>query len=269
MCETGSHLAGTTTLVLRPADRAASLIDAIHAAGGQAICAPLITRAALNDDERDVLDRAIAEVHTYAWVAITSVNAVSEIISSCARMFPDVPLADVAARTKWATVGPATTRALEAHGIIVDFEASENSAAGMLAAWPQHPASGTVLLPLGNLASTQLEDGLLERGFHTTRVTAYTTISHPAPLTALQAWNAGDVDAVIMTSGSGVREFVHQFDPLSTGREDPRPLIITIGEPTARVANAMGLSVDVIAKTATNRGLFDALNRGFSLVEEN
>jgi len=269
-------LAGTTTLVLRPANRATELVALIEQAGGQALVSPLISRAQISDDTRASLDSLTQDLGRFAWVAVTSVNAVDELAQSIARTHPGVALRDAARETRWASVGPATTRALETRGIVVNHEAAENSAAGLLANWPEVPnpsqPAGTtpdVLLPLGNLASTQLEEGLGGMGYRTTRITAYLTVSHPASEDALAAYRAGDVDAVIVTSGSGVREFVKQFDPLAhSALTGTRPIVVAIGEPSARTANAMGLGVDTIAHNATNRGLFDALIRGFALTKE-
>jgi|GEM_PF-2294891 len=275
-------LAGTTTLVLRPANRATELVALIEQAGGQALVSPLISRAKISDDTRASLDSLTQDLGRFAWVAVTSVNAVDELAQSIERTHPGVALRDAAQETRWASVGPATTRALETRGIVVNHEAAENSAAGLLASWPELPTqtavpnpaqpAGTtpnVLLPLGNLASTQLEEGLGGMGYRTTRITAYLTVSHPASEDALAAYRAGDVDAVIVTSGSGVREFVKQFDPLAhSALTGTRPVVVAIGEPSARTANAMGLGVDTIAHNATNRGLFDALIRGFDLTKE-
>lgn len=278
-------LTGLTTLVLRPADRAEQLVSLIESAGGAAIVSPLITREEISDDSRRRLDQLTASMGSFEWVAITSVNAVAEVVASMRRTAPSespehqagllerASLVKQASLVKWATVGAATTKALAEHGITADFEATENSASGMLKQWPgTASASSRVLLPLGDLASTQLETGLEQMGYQCERVDVYRTVSHPATAEALGAWRDGDVDAVILTSGSIVREFAKQFDPLTVLPElDPYfPLFIAIGEPTTRAAAASGISVDIVAKKATQEGLFDALVRAVALtLEEN
>lgn len=268
-----SALAGTITLVLRPAGRSAQLVSLIESAGGEALVSPLITREPIADDQSRHLDQLITDLGSFEWVAVTSVNAVSELVSAMRRANPASPIVEQASQVSWATVGGATTAALAEHGIVVEFEANENSALGMLKEWPDTtPNSRRVLLPLGDLASTQLEDGLTARGYTCERVNVYRTVSHPATDQALGAWRDGDVDAVILTSGSIVREFARQFDPLSVIPEMAPyfPLFIAIGEPTTRAAAAVGLSVDIVAKSATQQGLFDALVRAVALtLEEN
>lgn len=261
-------LTGCTTLILRPEGRAAPLITRITHAGGHTVTAPLITREPITTDQRATLDTHTAALHTYAWVAVTSVNAVDELIASIQRTHPTTPLTTVCATTQWASVGPATTRALRAHGITVAWEATENSASGMLAQWPAantHTDPRTaVLLPLGNLATTQLETGLTSAGYTPTRVTTYLTVAHPAPPSALAAWRAGRIDAVILTSGSIVEQFVAQFGHPSPGPgpaqgNEDRPVFVAIGEPTRRAAQRHALPIDAVARQASTAGLVDAL----------
>ncbi len=268
-----TSLSGTLTLILRPAERAAPLVELIESAGGKAIVSPVISREPISDDTRSQLDHLTSRLGEFEWVAVTSVNAVSELVASLGRSH-DEPVEAVARQTRWATVGPATTRALAQHGIVTEFEASENSAAGMLAQWPA-PSSppgqdrSRVLLPLGDLASTQLEDGLAARGFDCERVHVYRTVSHAASPEALAAWRDGDVDAVVLTSGSIVREFAKQFDPLTVIPQlaPHTPTFVAIGDPTTRTAHACGLSVDIVANQASTRGLFDALTRALALAQ--
>ncbi|WP_333811911.1 uroporphyrinogen-III synthase [Timonella senegalensis] len=270
MRDARGSLDGTTTLILRPTERAAGLTRLVEAAGGLVITCPLVRRELISDDSRELVDKATRDLGQFGWVAVTSVNAVDELTASLERTHPGTPLSVVAAQTRWATVGPATTRALEAKGIVVNFEAAENSAAGMLAAWPEQGRErGRVLLPLGDLATSQLEDGLAAMGYATTRVTVYRTVSTPATSEALEAYRYGEIDAVIASSGSVVREFVKQFDPLAAAQLGGEPpALVAIGSPTARTANAMGLSVTTIATTATDHGLFDALERAINLSKE-
>ncbi len=269
-----ADLTGLNVLILRSPERASELVNLIAGAGGHSVVAPIISRAEISDEARLALDNHCAKLAEFAWVGVTSVNAVDELVASIARTHPGRDISTVAQVTQWASVGPATTRALAAHGIEATFEAAENSAQGMLAQWP-HPSAGPsgivgkppqVLLPLGDLATTQLEDGLAVLGYVPQRATTYRTVSHAAPISALDAWNDGDMDVVVLTSGSIVREFTKQFDQAQTPHH--KPLMVAIGQPTTRAAGAAGLSIDVVATHATNRGLFDAIVRAVALTTE-
>ena len=257
-------LDGWRVLIPRAPGRGAGLARLVEQAGGTAVVAPLVSRADIGDDDRAVLDTAVAGLRDgdVAWVAVTSVNAVDELVASAARVDagpgPE-PLARIARGTRWAAVGPATARALAAVGITVDLVATENSAVGLLAEWPEvervtdtAPAP-RVLLPLGDLARPTLETGLRERGFAPVRVTTYRTVSHPAPPEVVSAWRDGRFDAVVLTSGSVAREVAEQLGP----REDVS--VVAIGEPTRRAAVETGQQVAAVARTADDDGLLAAL----------
>lgn len=137
-------LDGCHALILRPVDRAQPLVDLIVGAGGRATTAPLITREPISGGQRAELDAHTANLAGFAWVAVTSVNAVAEVVDSIIRTHSQRRVAEVARGTRWASVGRATTRALAEHGIEVAFEAKENSAAGMLTEWPaMQPPAGS------------------------------------------------------------------------------------------------------------------------------
>ncbi|MBF0724358.1 uroporphyrinogen-III synthase [Sanguibacter inulinus] len=257
-------LDGWRVLIPRAPGRGAGLARLVEQAGGSAVVAPLVSRADIGDDDRAVLDTAVAGLRDgdVAWVAVTSVNAVDELVASAARVDAGPgrePLARIARGTRWAAVGPATARALAAVGITVDLVATENSAVGLLAEWPEvervtdtAPAP-RVLLPLGDLARPTLETGLRERGFAPVRVTTYRTVSHPAPPEVVSAWRDGRFDAVVLTSGSVAREVAGQLGP----REDVS--VVAIGEPTRRAASETGQEVAAVARTADDDGLLAAL----------
>ncbi|WP_245862589.1 uroporphyrinogen-III synthase [Sanguibacter antarcticus] len=172
---------------------------------------------------------------------------------------------------RWAVVGPATARALRAAGVEPKLVAAENSAVGMLAEWPDahastfggldvgtgtgssSPSSTRVLLPLGDLAEPTLERGLTELGYTPVRVTAYRTVSHPAPPEVVADWAAGRIDLVVLTSGSVAREVARQLGP----RADV--LAVAIGEPTRRAAEGTGQAVAAVATGASDDALFSAI----------
>ena len=257
-------LDGWNVLIPRAPGRGAGLARLVEQAGGSAVVAPLVSRANIGEDDRAVLDAAVASLRDgdVAWVAVTSVNAVDELVASAARVDAEAgpePLARLARGARWAAVGPATARALAAVGITVDLVATENSAVGLLAEWPEvERVTGTapaprVLLPLGDLARPTLETGLRERGFEPVRVTTYRTVSHPAPPEVVSAWREGRFDAVVLTSGSVAREVAGQLGP----REDVS--VVAIGEPTRRAAVETGQQVAAVARTADDDGLLAAL----------
>ncbi len=260
-------LAGRTVLVPRAPERAAGLAATLRDAGARVLVSPAIERAPVEDTAP--VDGALARlVHgDFAWVVVTSVNAIDELLASAARR--GVDLADAARRARWAAVGPATRRALEAVGVTVELEPDENSARGLVAAFAALPPSdqtstsadqastsrgrGVVLLPQGDLAAPTMHDGLHDLGYVPHVVTVYRTVTHTLAPDVVAAWRAGAVDAVVLTSGSVAREVARQLGP----RDDV--VGVAIGDPTARAARDVGLRLDTVAEHPTDAALAAAL----------
>ncbi|MFB8228837.1 uroporphyrinogen-III synthase [Cellulosimicrobium sp. NPDC055967] len=285
---TGAPLAGRTVLVPRAPERAAGLAGTLRDAGARVLVSPAIERARVEDTAP--VDGAVARLAhgDFAWVVVTSVNAIDELRASVARQGLD--LADAARRSRWAAVGPATRRALEAVGVQVDLEPSENSARGLVASFASlastdhastpadqtstsadqgstSPAQGStsrgrglVLLPQGDLAAPTMHDGLHDLGYVPHVVTVYRTVTHVLAPEVVAAWRGGEVDAVVLTSGSVVREVARQLGP----REDVAG--VAIGDPTARAARAVGLRLDVVAERPTDAALAAAVDAALTTV---
>ena len=275
---TESPLDGRTVLVPRSLDRAVGLAARLHELGARVIVSPVIERAPA--DDLDALDDAARDLAAgaYAWVLVTSVNAVDELAAAWARAASG-SLGDAPAR--WAAVGPSTARALRDVGVEPALVPEDHSALGLLAALrslaspapgssgggeaPAPRGSGTpddggprVLLPLGDLARPTLERGLAAMGAHPQVVVAYRTVTHLVDAEAREAWAAGTVDAVVLTSGSVTREVATQLGP----RDDV--VGVAIGTPTARAAEEVGLRVAAVAATADDAGLADATVRALA-----
>lgn len=261
-------LRGVRVLIPRAPGRGEALAARVDAAGGQAVVAPLISRADVAGADLQALRDSVAALRAgeHAWVAITSVNAVAALLDAAEATdggpaaLPRVASAGLGAwPVRWAAVGPATARALRRAGVEPELVAAENSAVGMLAEWPaavdgpEAASPRTVLLPLGDLAEPTLERGLAERGFTPVRVTAYRTVSHPAPPDVVADWAAGRIHVVVLTSGSVAREVARQLGVR------PDVLAVAIGQPTRRAAEGTGQRVAAVATGATDDALFSAI----------
>jgi uroporphyrinogen-III synthase len=278
-------LAGRTVLLPRSPERAAALAERLRAEGATVLVSPAIERAPIEDTT--AMDAAVADLAdgAFAWVVVTSVNAIDELSASAARR--GLSLAELSERararghagsdnrgeasgdspgagTRWAAVGPATRRALEAVGVRVDLEAAVNSARGLLAAFDAlaatSEAAGTststrVLVPQGDLAKPTMSEGLRERGWDVRVVTAYRTVAHELAPGVGEAWRAGVIDVVVLTSGSVAREVASQLGAHAGVAG------VAIGEPTAQAAQEVWLRVDAVAVQATDDALAEAVLR--------
>ncbi|WP_439689719.1 uroporphyrinogen-III synthase [Curtobacterium sp. SP.BCp] len=245
-------------LVPRGGAWGATVAGAARARGLDAVVVPLITDAPPEDPA--ALDAALARLAAEAgrhdspsavgtgpdgagspapWLAVTSATAVRMV----AGRMPSLP-----AGVRVACVGQATARAARQAGWRVDVVPDTESAAGLVAAFPQ-PA-GRVLFPRSELAAPTLVEGLRARGIDVEDVVAYRTVgTGDEPVRLDRA-----PDAVLVTSGSVASQVARRMTPL-----DPGTRIACIGPGTAAAAREVGLPVHVVARSRSADALLDAV----------
>lgn len=221
----------------------------------------------------------------FGWLVVTSPTTVHVLMAKAAER--GLTLGQwIPAGTRVAAVGPASRALLEAAGQPVTLTpAAEQSAAGLLEAWP--PEAGRVLLPQADIAPDRLAAGLSAAGSTVTAVTAYRTVDYPAaagrrlaiaaetggpgerapsyaiisPETAAADMAAGRIHAVVAASPSAVRR-LHELSPLQGCR------LVAIGRTTADQARALGLHVSAVAAEPTTVGLVAAVESALRGDEE-
>lgn len=171
---------------------------------GHEPCASPMLEAQLPADPSELaglLDQA-AHPSGPTWLCVTSATTVAAL--DAVAQSPDWGAQLEAARAtgllRVAAVGEATARALGEYGVGLDFVPSRvQSAAGMVAQWPEHPGARSgedsrkaprasqwtgptplALLPVSALGSDTLCQGLRELGYDVRRVTAYEMVPVPA-----------------------------------------------------------------------------------------
>jgi len=251
---TPGPLAGVSVAVTRAPSQAATLAEALGAAGAEVRELPVVTIAAPPDGGATMADAADrVRQGAYDWVVCTSANAVDRLVE---RLRDGRDLG----RARIAVVGTATAAALERHRLVADLVASPSTAEGLADAMPARDpgaasvgATGRVLYPRAVAARPVLAAGLRAKGWDVDEVDAYQTVPVPAG-----AVPAGELDAVLggvvtFTSPSTVRAFVGL-----TGGRAPA-VVACIGPVTAAAARDAGLRVEVVADEHSVTGLVDAL----------
>lgn len=250
-------LGGRSVLIPRGGSRGAAWAHEVDKRGGRAVLAPLVEIVPPADDAplRAALAR-LAEGE-YAWLALTSVNAVHALTAHGAHL----------GGARVSVVGEATAAAVREAGWQVDLLPELRTGAGLVEAWAamigqggESSGSGArVLLPLSALAADTLETGLIRLGYEADRVTAYDLAALDPPADLVAAVDAGAIDAIILTSGSVARRVREVFPELPES-----VIVVCIGEPSAQVARAVGLTVHAVATTSTGAGTIEALERWLS-----
>lgn len=234
-------------LVARAPERASGLLALLRERGLDPVAAAVIERAPVEDPaELDAARTRLAD-GAYAWVVITSVNAVYALLGArIGAPSDDTPPDDVGRTTWWAAVGPATRRALARYDVAADLVPETASAAGLADVFPRASAGAPrVLLPLGDLASDTLRTGLKAKGWTVDVVTAYRTVARELPPELRRPY-----DVVVVASGSAARQVAAQLGPQR---------VVAIGEPSARAAGDVGHTVLGVAEHPTDESLADAV----------
>jgi len=262
-------LAGRRIAITRGAGQTDALAEGIRALGGEAVVHPAIAICP-PDDER-ALDDAVARLHTYAWVVVTSANAARALGERFSTRAPDAVLGDA----RIAAIGPATAAALTRHVRAPDLVAPEHVGASLGATIPVTPGD-RVLFPRAELARETLPFLLRGRGASVDEVVAYRTVPGPGLDALCAELRACSVDAALFASASAVRFTAEALKRSAHGHPegaDPDPLedqrrrvaVFCLGPSTAAEARACGFMVDGIAEPHTTGGLLHVVARWFEL----
>lgn len=267
-------------LVTRDPAMSRELTGLLRDRGYDVRMAPLLAAQLPEDtaDLRSVLERA-AHPRVPTWLTVTSANTVLALAAVASdpewggaleRARASTPKLSVAA------VGRATASALRKAGIGVDFTPQrEQSAAGMLAEWPEASASTgeAALVPASELASSTLADGLSERDYEVSTAVAYRMVPAPAasPLhtdivlaedppvldadAARDRCARGEFGAVVATAPSRVAALLD-----GQPRPPDKTKWVAIGEPTAAALRQRGLT-PVVADDPSPAALVAAVDR--------
>jgi len=239
-------------LVTRSRAQADSFGKGLRAAGFEPVYFPVIEIRPIEDSA--ALDKAVEQLHCYAWVIFTSVNAVEVVFDK----FSSLLLGDRVG-AKFAAIGPKTAEALKMRGITPDFVPQEYVAEAIL------PGLGDlkgkwILLPRAEIARKELPEAIVAAGGTAHEISVYKTLPTQPDPEGLAALKSG-VDVITFTSASSVENFVtilrqNKLDPLNLPND---PLIACIGPITEQAARDEGFQNIVVAKEYTTEGLIEAI----------
>lgn len=173
-------------------------------------------------------DGETSKTAPFDWIIITSPEAASYVINAWRDAnCPQLP--------KIAAVGRATSTMLHAVGIDVAFVPSKATGKTLCAELPKRDGgTGRILYPTSLKASEEIKKGLLEKGYHVTRVDAYTT--ETVKFDDMMKFLGSKTDIVTFGSPSAVRGWVENIGV----NEDV--IVACIGETSAAAARKAGFS---------------------------
>lgn len=231
-------LAGRTVVVTRPRAQAAPLAKMIAAAGGNALLFPLLEIAPAADHGE--LEAAAGRLDDYDLAIFVSPNAVAHALPTllAERAWP--------ARLATAAVGPGTAKALADEGIPGCLVPAERFDSEGLLALPdfagERIGGRRVAIFRGDGGRELLADTLRERGAQVDCITCYRRSGPAAGFgQLLEAWRAGRLDAIVVSSSEGLRYLVAGLDEAGRERLRQTPLFVP-HERIAGIARELGLA---------------------------
>lgn len=244
-------LAGVRVVVTRAAHQAEATRRAFEAAGARVELLPLLEVVAPEDPEP--FQRAVADLGSFDWVAVTSPNG--------ARALADAVDGEWPTAVRVASVGGATSRALEARGLAVHREAELSRAEGLAAALGDEARAGErFLLPQAADARAVLAERLAAEGGWVTAVHAYAKRTPPDTRSRADDLFRGarHLGWVTFTSPSTAHTFADIWgDDWPSRRRDL--LALSIGPVTSQALQTLGVLPAAEAAEPGDEGMVEAM----------
>jgi uroporphyrinogen-III synthase len=244
----GTHLEATSVVVARDESPDDSISQALLAAGAHVLPLRLMQVCAPKDGAP--LEKSLRNLGDYDVVAFTSPHAVEHALHRLTEAGLD--LRALRADALVASVGKATSRALEAHGVRVDVEGDAGAAVLAHAIGAALPLKGRrVLVPRSEDGREELVDALTAAGAQVSVVDAYR--SEPkgdgvsAARAALEALSHAQRRFVVVTSPRRAEILLASLDDAARGHLKSAH-VLAIGATTGAALHDRGLEVRVVDK---------------------
>ncbi len=250
-------LKGKTIISTRPVEVGDDLSQLLKAKGANVIEAPMIRieTAVLSDSEKAVLK----DLQKFNWVFFTSKNGVIHFFKQLIEINGNTTLPET---LKIAVIGEKTAAELDYYGYGPQYISPEATAEEFVAAFKKeyHPEGQQLLLALGNIAGTKLEEQLSEKN-DITRLNVYNTLPPVTPGENVQRLiQNNQYNCILFTSPSTVQNF-HAL----MGRDLATPPIIgSIGPVTTKAVQELGWETAFEAAPYNSEGLVSSIIQYFS-----
>jgi uroporphyrinogen-III synthase len=255
-------LTGCRVLVSRAKKQAGALSSTLRDLGCNVVEIPFIEIR--KPASFKPLDTALRNLATYDWLILTSVNGVEALFERMAKKRIE---SAALSQLKLAAIGPATRKAIEAHGLEVTVTPKEYIAESVVQALRRRVKGKRVLLVRAKVARDVIPRELRKAGAEVDVVEAYETLVPKSSQTRLRALLAGarKPHAITFTSSSTVKNFVGLLGLRGARAAIKKPAgqhgvrSASIGPVTSATLREFGLPVDIEAREYTVPGLVEAI----------
>ncbi|MFO0844377.1 MAG: uroporphyrinogen-III C-methyltransferase [Gemmataceae bacterium] len=252
----GRPLFGKTVLVTRPRHQAGDMVRKVEALGGQALVLPAVEIRP--PDDWGPVDRALARLGEFSWLAFTSANGVGAFLGRLRATGRDLR---ALGGLRLAAIGPATADALRAYHLEPDLVPQEFNSEGLAAALRGPVAGGRVLLARADRGLDLLREELSAVA-EVEQVAVYSQRDvRPSPDSA--AWAAlrrGEVDYVSLTSSNIARALLSGLDEAARQHVKSGGVrLVSISPRTSAAVRELGYPVAAEAAEYTTEGVLAAM----------
>lgn len=250
-------LLGLRILNTRPLEQTSELSRRLMELGAEPVELPVTQVAPVEDTTAlDVaLNHLLSDGPYWHWIIFTSANNVSFFMQRCLERGYDARLL---AGVKLAALGKTTVETLGQYGLKADLIPTGYNSRDIAAELGQ-VARQRILLPQSTLAGPELKEALQAQGATVESVVTYTVVpARPDPI-GLPPLLAGEIDAAIFISPSGLGGLAAMLDEKPITETLSGLTVACIGPVTAQTAQEMGIRVDIVPKTYTIEGLVEAI----------
>jgi uroporphyrinogen III methyltransferase / synthase len=252
-------LLGKRILVTRSVEQAGELAALIRRTGGIPVLFPTIRLT--HPEDCGPLDREIGRLSSFDWVLFASANAVRFFCERASRL----GVGSWPGTLRVASVGPGTTKELEARSVIVHRTAEKHTAGGLFEALPPGGIRGKrFLLPRAEEGRDVLPALIAQEGGEVVSIVAYRN-----GLAEKDEEMAGEIvsrppDVCTFASPSAFRNLFLLLGNGTARSLLSRTRIAVIGEVTARAVERRDFRVDIVPETYTLKAMVDAVQAFFA-----
>jgi uroporphyrinogen-III synthase len=262
MSRDGQPLLNKRVLVTRAQKQANSLAALLKKHGAEVVEIPFIEM--LPPDSWEPLDWSLRDILDYDWLILTSVNGVAAFFE---RVQHRGMLIDELQHLKIAAIGPATSQAIEDHGLIVDVVPEQYVAESVIRALRGKVSKGDrVLLVRAKVARDVIPVQLGEMGAKVDVREAYQTVlPEGSPQRLLHALTGDERPEVITFTSSSTVEILMKMAVGSAIAQNLAGIkFAAIGPVTAATLRDYGLPVHIEAEEYTMAGLVRAIEKHYA-----
>ncbi len=255
-------LFGRRVLVTRSRHQAIELVELLEAAGAEAVEAPVLRVAPL--DDFTALDEGADAVPGYDWLVFTTVSGVDGFMH---RLFDRGRDARALAGPTLCAVGVGTSERLSRFGLRVDVVAEGQGVDSILAAMGGRDglAGQRVLLPIAAGSKDTLGEALTAVGADVRPAPSFQTLAAEdnPDLDVYGQLLQRRLDVVTFTSAAAVRSFAALYGEEQTADLLAHTIVATVGPAATEAVRRLGVTPAIVPATPSIPALVDAIRAHF------